>query len=315
MAFLDSIKGRSDLRAKGVKPESDNRDPTTVIDTPWITELDPKRFTKLPSGGKWMLFYPKTQIASIWRKCQTLYRNNQLNGVSNMKVSTSNEYHSSPVGVIILYCGPPEDESKCIEVGQTILAETGYTNSSKKMFYKTDAQTLSKGIGSHKYSLDIPQSNFDNLNKQKPQQRPKPPQNLLSQIIKKQKKKKKKAITTRIRTRDGKVFTETINVNGTITKKLEGTEILPRYLQQNDSPTKPLPSYVFGKNNKWKAIHHDDDEKKENIISKGKEVKELVIMSYNVWFANAKWREREEKLLSMMKQINPGLSPLICYMD
>ena len=53
MAFLDAIKKRTDLKAKGVSKEVDDRDPTTVTDTPWIGELDPRRFTELPAGGKW----------------------------------------------------------------------------------------------------------------------------------------------------------------------------------------------------------------------------------------------------------------------
>merc|ERR1712129_382085 len=160
-------------------------------------------------------------------------------------------------GVIILYCGPPNNQSECTQIGKTILVETGYTNPSKKMFYKTDTQTLKKTIGGHKYTLDIPQSNFDKLrakqqinSNEEENVNPKPKLNFLSQISK-LKKKKKKAITTRVRTRDGKVFTETINANGSIVRKLEGTEVMPRYLQQNESPTKALPSYVYGDNGKW----------------------------------------------------------------
>ncbi len=36
MAFLASIKKRTDLRAKGVAKEADDRDPTAITDTPWI---------------------------------------------------------------------------------------------------------------------------------------------------------------------------------------------------------------------------------------------------------------------------------------
>ena len=164
MAFLDAIKKRSDLRAKGVSKESDDRDPTTVTDTPWIGELDPIRFTKLPSGGKWMQFYDHNKIWPHWKKCQKLYRQGKLSGVSNMKVSTLHPHHSSGVGVIILYCGPPNNESKVKKIGRNILKETGYTNLSKKMYYKTDTQTLSKGrAGYHKFELPIPQENYDAL--------------------------------------------------------------------------------------------------------------------------------------------------------
>eukprot|EP01083_Nonionella_stella_P036796 100370_1 len=105
MAFLASINKRSDLRAKGVAREADDRDPTTVHDTPWIGELDPVRFTKLKSGGKWMMFYTNIKKGvPMWRKCQKLYRENKLEGVSNMKVSTSNDYHPSGMIIIILYC-------------------------------------------------------------------------------------------------------------------------------------------------------------------------------------------------------------------
>lgn len=78
-----------------------------------------------------------------------------------MKVSTMHPHHASGMGVIILYCGPTSDEARCKKIGAVILSETGYTNPSRKMFYKTDVQTLSKKGGHHKYQLDIPQSNFD----------------------------------------------------------------------------------------------------------------------------------------------------------
>eukprot|EP01084_Bolivina_argentea_P142608 250526_1 len=167
MAFLASIKKRTDLRVRGVAKEADDRDPTTITDIPWIGELDPKRFAELASGGKWMLFYSHDKIWPHWKKCQQLYRNNKLKGVSNMKVSTCHYHHSSSVGVIILYCGPPNDEKKVKEIGRNILQETEYTNLSKKMFYKTDTQTLSKGAaGWHKFELPIPQINFDKLKMQ-----------------------------------------------------------------------------------------------------------------------------------------------------
>eukprot|EP01084_Bolivina_argentea_P066937 122021_1 len=79
-----------------------------------------------------------------------------------MKVSTMHPHHAYGRGVIILYCGPHTDENKCKEIGITILKETEYTNLSKKMFYKTDTQTLAKGKqGYHKWELPIPNENFE----------------------------------------------------------------------------------------------------------------------------------------------------------
>eukprot|EP01084_Bolivina_argentea_P166014 288324_1 len=128
---------------------------------PWIGELDPKRFAEMGHGGKWMLFYDQSELWTHWKKCQQLYRNSQLEGVSNMKVSTSHPHHAASVGVIILYCGPPEDEQSVIQIGATILKETLYSHPSKKLFYKTDTQTLEKGKGGyHRFELDIPPSNM-----------------------------------------------------------------------------------------------------------------------------------------------------------
>ena len=164
MAFLAAIKKRSDLRQKGVKPERDERDPATVQDVPWITELDPKRFAELPSGGKWMHYHDHHLIWPYWQQAQKLYREGKLAGVSNMKVSTYHERHRFGSGVIIFYCGPPDDEEKCKEVGKVILKETGYVHLSKKTFYKTDTQTLARGKqGFHKWVLEIPKENFDNF--------------------------------------------------------------------------------------------------------------------------------------------------------
>eukprot|EP01083_Nonionella_stella_P025045 68993_1 len=323
MAFLASIKKRSDLRAKGVAREADDRDPTKVYDTPWIGELDPERFTKLPSGGKWMLFC-STTLVPMWRKCQKLYRQNELPGVSNMKISTANRYHQGSSGVIILYCGPTDDEENCKKIGRIILKQTGYTNFTKKMLYKTDAQTLNGKLGSHKYTLPIPQENYDNLKKQKQKEeqektindsmnRPKPPKNLLQQINKKKKKKKKKKpFQTRVRTKDGKVFTETIADDGTITRKLEGQEVMPRYLAENDEKTKALPSYLYSeKDKRWIQRKQEDTNEDEKQKNDG-EVKELVILSYNIWFADRQWKERQRKLLSMLADINPDI---FCFQE
>ena len=164
MAFLAAIKERSDLRMQGVSKEADDRDPTTVVDTPWVTELNPRRYAELASGGKWMQFYDHKDIYLHWRYAQYLYRNGKLEGVSNMKVSTMHDHHKFGSGVIIFYCGPSDDGDKCRKIGKNILKETGYTNLSKKMLYKTDTQTLAKGAqGFYKWELKIPKENFDNL--------------------------------------------------------------------------------------------------------------------------------------------------------
>ena len=62
---MAAIRKRTDLRSKGVAKEADDRNPLTVTDMPWIGELDPQRFAKLPAGGKWMQFVDRNKL---WRQ-------------------------------------------------------------------------------------------------------------------------------------------------------------------------------------------------------------------------------------------------------
>ncbi len=82
---------------------------------------------------------------------------------------------------------------------------------------------------------------------------------------------------------------------------------IPRYLEEHDAKTKVLPSYVYNHDGK-KWVENDEDKKSEMV-----EIKELTILSYNIWFADRQWRERQKKLLVMMEEINPGLYKLFVY--
>eukprot|EP00484_Ammonia_sp_Unknown_P019059 CAMPEP_0197030826 /NCGR_PEP_ID=MMETSP1384-20130603/9973_1 /TAXON_ID=29189 /ORGANISM="Ammonia sp." /LENGTH=381 /DNA_ID=CAMNT_0042460251 /DNA_START=15 /DNA_END=1160 /DNA_ORIENTATION=- len=154
------------------------------------------------------------------------------------------------------------------------------------------------------------------------------PPKLLQQIQKK--KKKKKPITTTVRTRDGKIYKETINADGSVSKEFKGQEALPSYLSNKGQHiTKPLPSYIYSSaDKKWVAVQHkakpadkDDakqsdtnnnnandtqEEKKANDEAKQK-VCSLTIVSYNIWFADREWEQRQQKLLSMLEEINPDI--------
>lgn len=92
---------------------------------------------------------------------------------------------------------------------------------------------------------------------------------------------------------------------------------MPQYLKGSDATTKQLPSYIYSKNDKkWIDIKHEkknndekdskNDEKKDNDNNK-QNVKELTIVSYNIWFADKEWQKRQQKLLSMLEEINPDI--------
>lgn len=88
MAFLTSIESLTERRLAGLSKQQNDEDPATHQDKPWIYESDPK-YAALPSGGKWILRAPSgAPLTKLWRKCQTLYRQGELQGVESMKVST-----------------------------------------------------------------------------------------------------------------------------------------------------------------------------------------------------------------------------------
>lgn len=92
--------------------------------------------------GKWMLFFPKTDLDAKWQRLQELYHGGELMGVECMKVSTQKlnpRASNTKDGVVILYCSNSADEDHIISTGNRIQKAIAYDND---MYYKTDIQTL-----------------------------------------------------------------------------------------------------------------------------------------------------------------------------
>jgi hypothetical protein len=123
-----------------------NLRPTEVTDSPWLFEQKVEIAQKYPvSDGKWMQFYDKSRLDTMWDFVKTKYRAGRLDGISAMKVSTSREQpraSTSSQGVIIFHCGPSIDEAKIMQIGEKLLEEIPYKTPAGWMSYKSDEQTL-----------------------------------------------------------------------------------------------------------------------------------------------------------------------------
>lgn len=98
-------------------------------------------------NGKWMLFYTNDEIDEKWKIITKLYDEGLLPGITSMKVSTfkpNPRASNQNSKVIILYCGPCDDEELVKNIGQKIIDNTGYKNIGfgGYMYYKTDSQTI-----------------------------------------------------------------------------------------------------------------------------------------------------------------------------
>lgn len=138
--------------------------PTKITDYPWVYEYCNSDDDESPHNvGKWMLFYPKSELDDAWKKCKKLFRSKKLKGVTDMKCSTS--YHNPRAssledGVIILYCNNSQDEDNIIHIGNNIIKQLGYSEK-KYVYYKTNYQTFEGTIATgckknHTYSIKNP---------------------------------------------------------------------------------------------------------------------------------------------------------------
>ena len=77
--------------------------PLDIDRDPWLYERNNSSVRE--DVGKWMLFYDKSKINDAWVKA-TIYRNDELDGVTSMKCSTlyNNPRANDDNSVIILYC-------------------------------------------------------------------------------------------------------------------------------------------------------------------------------------------------------------------
>jgi len=116
--------------------------PSQVTHAYWVTEFrtDVRPCQKV---GKWMLFYPKTDLDRMWQLFSGLFTSGKLEGVVGMKCSTGkkNERASEDdEGVIILYCNDSHNEPHILAVGSRLLPHIGAYRG-PYLYYKTDEQT------------------------------------------------------------------------------------------------------------------------------------------------------------------------------
>lgn len=114
--------------------------PTTVIDRPWVHH----RSYSSKGDGKWMLFYPSNEIDSKWQHLCKAFDNNELEGITSMKCSTSMKTGRSSndsEGVIILYCANSSDEDSILQKGRAILPFIQDYSTDTHIRYKTNVQS------------------------------------------------------------------------------------------------------------------------------------------------------------------------------
>jgi hypothetical protein len=134
--------------------------PTENTDSYWVYHGTSKVERK--DVGKWMLFYPKTNLDLKWKEFCSLYDENNLSGILSMKCSTSLKSSRSSnqrEGVIILYCNNSSNETEILNIGKG-LSPYIQDYPKKTIYYKTDIQTLAGtiatgAVANHTYSITI----------------------------------------------------------------------------------------------------------------------------------------------------------------
>jgi len=141
--------------------------PTQVVDRFWLFEGSQSGSEPIVTeAGKWMLFYPKSRLDSAWQRAKKLFRSGVLSGIVSMKTSTSRENPRSvddQAGVIIFYCGPPENERLVTMYGKNLVDKMQFKSFNpafRFIFYKTDQQTFqgTRATGSrrnHTYKIPV----------------------------------------------------------------------------------------------------------------------------------------------------------------
>ena len=121
--------------------------PSQTHDNFWVTALDKNIAAQFPNqDGKWMMFFPMSEMDARWTEASQLYYSGRLVGVKSMKASTAKQnpmperLHGPDEGIIIFYCGPSEDEANVMEYGRNILNNMHYPR--ETFYYKSDKPHL-----------------------------------------------------------------------------------------------------------------------------------------------------------------------------
>ena len=121
--------------------------PTQILDSFWVYAFDQNIANTFPNqDGKWMMFFPMSEMDARWNEACHLYRSGRLFGVNSLKASTIRQnpmperLHGPDEGIIIFYCGPSEDEANVMEYGRNILNNMHYPR--ETFYYKSDKPHL-----------------------------------------------------------------------------------------------------------------------------------------------------------------------------
>ena len=121
--------------------------PSEVKDVYWLHAYDHDLAEKYPNqDGKWMMFFPMSDMDQRWSDACDLYYDGKLVGIHSLKASTSlqnpmtNRLHAHDEGIIIFYCGKSEDEDSLMRYGKNILSLISYPRT--HFYYKSDRPHL-----------------------------------------------------------------------------------------------------------------------------------------------------------------------------
>jgi hypothetical protein len=121
--------------------------PSQTHDNFWVSANDKNLTAQFPNqDGKWMMFFPLSEMDARWTEASQLYYSGRLTGVNSMKASTAKQnpmperLHGPDEGIIIFYCGPSEDEANVMEYGRNILNNMHYPR--ETFYYKSDKPHL-----------------------------------------------------------------------------------------------------------------------------------------------------------------------------
>ena len=157
---------------------SNHYNPTEIFHSYWVYCLDQEYATAYPNQeGKWMMFFPLSEMNQRWSEACSLYRSGKLTGINSMKASTAKQnpmpqrLHGYDEGIIIFYCGPSEDQHNVMAYGRNILNHMQYPRS--QFYYKSDKPHLIDHSKQYKQMYEInTQEHYGNYQKQQSYSRP-----------------------------------------------------------------------------------------------------------------------------------------------
>jgi len=110
------------------------------------------------------------------------------------------------------------------------------------------------------------------------------------------KKESLKETTTRVRTRDGRLFEENIKEGKS---EFKGTESIPSFLEANEKGYAELSVWKFDKQtNNWRIRTNNEQPMQELEFDK------LSFITFNVWFDEFHWEDRAIELFKIISKRN-----------